>query len=193
MIVEGLLTTKNADEVINVAPMGPIVEGDFASLILRPFKGSTTYKNLTSSRCGVFHVVDRVNLIAEAAIRQLTQLPDVRPASVVDGVVLEDCCRWFELNVVEIDDSNDRTVMKAEIVHTHNLRAHQGFNRARHAVIEAAILATRVHLLPKSEIDSALKFLEPAVEKTGEAEEKMAYQMVTNHIAAHYAESRLRG
>lgn len=193
MIVEGLLTTKNSSGMTNVAPMGPIVKGDFESLILRPFKGSTTYRNLTSTRGGVFHIVDRVNLIAEAAIRQLNVLPDVRPASVIDGVVLADCCRCFELKVVEIDESSDRTVMNAEIVHTQEIRPHQGFNRARHAVIEAAILATRVHLLPQSEIDTVLKFLGPAVEKTGAEEEKAAYRMVTSHIAAHYAESQPRG
>lgn len=193
MIVEGLLTTKSNAGSINVAPMGPIVEGDFESLILRPFQGSTTYDNLKSTRSGVFQVVDRVNLIAEAAIRKLTVLPDFRPATVVDGNVLADCCRYFEFKVVTIDDSSERTIMNAEVVHSENVRPHVGFNRARHAVIEAAILATRVHLLPQQEIESALEFLEPAIDKTGQAEEKNAFEMLSSYIAAHFIESQARG
>ena len=37
MIVEGIVTSQNADGLMNVAPMGPIVHGDFESLTLRPF------------------------------------------------------------------------------------------------------------------------------------------------------------
>lgn len=182
MIVEGLLTTKSPAGKVNVAPMGPIVRGDFEYLVLRPFKGSTTFQNLQSTQVAVFHIVDRINVIAEAAIRQLSTLPALVPAVVVDGFRLADCCRSFEVQVEDIDVSHDRTVMTSRVVHSQDHRAHMGFNRARHAVIEAAILATRVHLLPKQEIEDGLKFLAPAVEKTGEQEEKDAFAMITEHI-----------
>ena len=68
MIVEGLVTTVDLDGKINVAPMGPIVEDDFHQIILRPFQPSTTFNNLAATRCGVFHVVDQVDVIAKAAI-----------------------------------------------------------------------------------------------------------------------------
>ena len=116
MIVEGLLTSRNSDGEVNLAPMGPVVHGDFDALTLRPWSGSTTYTNLLSSRSGVFHVVDHVHLIAEAAIRRLTALPETFSAVVVDGEVLNDCCRWFEFRVTDSDTSEERAVLHAEVV-----------------------------------------------------------------------------
>ena len=182
MIVEGIVTSVDAGGRLNVAPMGPIVIGDFAGLLLRPFQPSTTFNNLTATRCGVFHIVDRVGLISRAAIGKLEQLPEVRPANVVNGFVLNDCCRWFEFTVDSIDASDPRSQMASTIVHRGELRPFFGFNRARHAVLEAAILATRLHLLSRQHINDVMKFLEPAVEKTGGMEEKSAFEMLKEFI-----------
>ena len=188
MIVEGLLTTVGFAGKTNVAPMGPIVHGNFESFVLRPFRGSTTYENLISTRAAVFHVVDQVKVIAEAAIRKLPtdRLPPTERARAIDGVVLTDCCRWFELEITEVDLSEERSQMTANVVHIGERRQFWGFNRARHAVIEAAILATRVHILPRQEVESAIRFLRPAVEKTGGQVELDAFQMLQSHIEAHY-------
>ncbi|MGE0378942.1 MAG: DUF447 domain-containing protein, partial [Planctomycetaceae bacterium] len=58
MILEGIVTTRSAAGVVNVAPMGPIVDEWMQTLLLRPFQTSTTYRNLKQSGCGVFHVTD---------------------------------------------------------------------------------------------------------------------------------------
>ncbi len=186
MIVEGLLTSTSAAGQINVAPMGPTVHGDFESLLLRPFRGSTTYSNLIETKAAVFHVVDRVDVIARAAISRLDELPDTVVATVVSGVVLADCCRWFEVEITDIDTSNERSEMQAQVVHTGQRRPFYGLNRARHAVVEAAILATRVHLLSRAEIEAALRFLAPAVAKTGGPEETDAFAILQQHIERHY-------
>jgi hypothetical protein len=186
MIVEGLLTSTNVAGQINVAPMGPIVQGNFESLLLRPFRGSTTYTNLIDTKRAVFHVVDRVDVIARAAISRLDDLPETVAATVVSGVVLTDCCRWFEVEITDIDASNERSEMQAQVVHAGERRPFFGLNRARHAVIEAAILATRVHLLPREEIESALRFLAPAVAKTGGPEEMDAFATLQQHMENHY-------
>ena len=186
MIVEGLLTTTNTAGQINVAPMGPIVHGDFESLLLRPFRGSTTYSNLIETKRAVFHVVDQVDVIARAAISRLDELPETVAATVVSGVVLADCCRWFEVDITDIDTSHERSEMQAEVVHAGERRPFFGWNRARHAVIEAAILATRVHMLPREEVESVLRFLSPAIAKTGGPEESDAFAMLQQHIERHY-------
>lgn len=67
-ILEGIVTTRNVDGTTNIAPMGPIVDSDFTTLIFRPFKTSTTYENLIRARTGVFHVTDDVELFAAAAV-----------------------------------------------------------------------------------------------------------------------------
>ncbi len=185
MIVEGLVTSINKAGVVNVAPMGPIVHGDFESLTLRPFSGSTTFQNLLESKAGVFHVVDDVSIIAEAAIRRLADLPETVSAAIVPGAVLKDCCRWFEFEISSIDTSNERSEMSATIVHSGVRKPFAGFNRAKHAVIEAAILATRVHIIPIDDIMSHLAILKSAVEKTGGPKEIASFDMLVEYVETH--------
>ncbi len=189
MIVEGIVTSVDASGRLNVAPMGPIVEGDFASLLLRPFQPSTTFSNLSETRCGVFHVVDQVDVIAKAAIGRLDVLPEVEPATRVNGFVLRDCCRWFEFTVNHVDAANPRSQMPSTIVHRGERRSFFGFNRARHAVLETAILATRLHLLTHQEVMDAVRFLAPAVKKTGAASEQAAFDMLHRFILSHYEDA----
>ena len=89
MILEGIVTTQNADGSVNVAPMGPIVEGDFEAFLLRPYQTSTTYQNLKRYPFGVFHVVDDALLLARAAIDRWDELPATFPAEKVNGNVLK--------------------------------------------------------------------------------------------------------
>lgn len=182
MIVEGVVTSLNSSGKLNIAPMGPRVEGDFVRLVLRPFKTSTTFRNLCETSCGVFHVVDTVELLARAAIGQLPQLPVTRPATRIDGRILADCCRWFEFRITDLDLRSERTRMSAEIVARGEQRPFTGFNRARHAVLEAAILATRVHLLPHDKIAAQMTVLKSAVEKTGGVAETETFDMLQKHI-----------
>ena len=182
MIVEGLVTSIGLDGRLNVAPMGPIVEGDFEQLVLRPFQPSTTFSNLSSQRCGVFHVTDDVDVISRAVTGTLTELPATESARVVAGQVLLDCCRWYEFEVEDVEASEARSRMPSRVVHRGERRGFLGFNRARHAVLEAAILATRLHLLPAEEIDQALRFLAPSVTKTGGPVEQDAWERILEFI-----------
>lgn len=182
MIVEGLLTTVNAAGIPNIAPMGPIVQGNFRSLTLRPFRGSVTFTNLLETRAGVFHVVDRVDVIVDAVIHRLDEMPQTTPAKVVNGVVLADCCRWVEFRITDVDLTEERSVMSTDVLHIESRRDFLGFNRARHAILEGAILATRLHILPRSEVLQSLSFLTPAVGKTGDKEECEAFRRLTEYI-----------
>jgi hypothetical protein len=190
MIIEGIVTSTDSEDRLNVAPMGPIVIGDFTGLVLRPFQPSATFRNLSTTRCGVFHITDRVDLIARAVTGNLTSPPPTEPAAKISGRVLSDCCGWLEFEIESVDDSAARNVMPARIVHRGEKRPFGGFNRARHAVIEAAILATRLHLLPASEIELALKFLAPAVEKTGDVSEHECWEMIVSFIRGRQEQSQ---
>ena len=57
-----------------------------------------------------------------------------------------------------------------------------GFNRARHAVLEAAILATRVHMLPAEQIREEFARLQVIVDKTAGPREFEAMALLTEHI-----------
>jgi len=181
-ILEGVVTTLDASGALNVAPMGPTVDESITRLVLRPFQSSQTYRNLKVNPCGVFQVTDDVLLIAQAALDRLAQLPATVPAQVVAGRVLADCCRWHEFRVVRLNDSQERTHIEAEVVHTGRGRDFFGFNRAKHAVLEATILATRLHLIPAEEVRAALERLRSPVEKTAGARELEAWQLVTGYV-----------
>ena len=66
----------------------------------------------------------------------------------IAGQILTDACRYYEFRVVELDDREERTAIVVETVAQGRHRDFFGFNRAKHAVVEAAILATRADWLP---------------------------------------------
>lgn len=186
MLLEGLVTSLSSSGELNLAPMGPIVEGDFTRLVLRPFQTSTTYQNLKQRPCGVFHITDDVLLIAEAALDRLASIPETVPAEKIDGRVLADCCRWYEFEIVSCDDSSERTRLEAKVVHVGHVRDFIGFHRARHAVLEATILATRLHLISESDIRSQLTGLAIPVDKTASPRERKAFALVCDYVDEWY-------
>ncbi|MFN6108663.1 MAG: DUF447 domain-containing protein [Planctomycetaceae bacterium] len=186
MILESIVTTVGPGGELNVAPMGPVVDAGLTRFRLRPFQTSTTFRNLQAHPEGVIHVVDDVLLIARGAIGALAE-PPTRPAEIVRGRVLQDACRSFEFRVVSCDASQPRSEIAVEIVHTATHRDFWGFNRAKHAVLEAAILATRLHLLPAEEIQAEFRRLEAPVEKTAGPRELEAFALLQEYVARHLA------
>src|SRR5437899_7820924 len=176
LILEGLVTTLDESGGVHVAPMGPAVESaDFTRFLLRPYPTSHTYQNLRRHGEGVLHVSDDVLLLARAAIGRVEPPPEVFPAERVRGFVLRCACRWYEFRVTSLDESQERVRIRAEVVHTGRLRDFFGFNRAKHAVVEAAILATRTAFLPAEQIAAEFVRLAGLVEKTGGPEEQAAF------------------
>ena len=167
MILEGLVTTTNPDGTPHLAPMGPRVGDDMARFLLRPFPTSRTYQNLLAHPEGVLHVTDDVLLLAKAAVGAVGPFPPTRPAERVRGFVLTGACRYYEFRLATVDASEERVRMDAEVVHAGSLRDFWGFNRAKHAVLEAAILATRLRLLPTDEVATEYRKLRVIVDKTG--------------------------
>ena len=104
--------------------------------------------------------------------------PPTRPAERVRGFVLSDCCRHFEFVVKNVDDSTERVTIEAEVIHAGRGRDWFGFNRAKHAVVEAAILATRFHLLPLAEVAAEFRKLRVIVGKTGGESEHAAMDLL---------------
>jgi hypothetical protein len=154
--------------------------------LLRPFNTSTTYHNLRTHGEGVLHVTDDVLLLARAAIGQLTVLPPMMPARAVKGWVLRDACRAYEFRVLNIDDREERVSIEVETVYHGAMRDFFGFNRAKHAVVEAAILATRTHILPMEEIEAEFKKLAVIVQKTGGEQEKEAFEVLRHFLPSPY-------
>jgi len=189
LIIESIVTTVSPDGVVNVAPMG--VEWGEDTIVLKPFLDTATYRNLVASPDAVVNITDDVRLFARAAISN--PQPLTVPADVVRGVVLEDVCSWREVRVERIDSTPPRARAAARVVHRGTRREFVGFNRARHAVLEAAIYATRLHLLSRDTIQQEFDRLQIIVDKTAGANEHEAMTLLTEFVrSAPIAESRPR-
>jgi hypothetical protein len=182
VILEGIVTSLDADGGVHIAPMGPIVDEAMHRIVLRPFNTSNTYRNLKRAGQGVLHVTDDVELLAHAAVGRIDVLPRLMPATAVDGFILADACRWYAFRVDEIDDRQERAECRCTVVDRGTIREFFGFNRAKHAVVEAAILATRVAILPPDEIRSDMRRLAVLVEKTGGPAERRAFAFLDVYI-----------
>jgi hypothetical protein len=183
MILEGIVTTLSPKGEVHIAPMGPRVEPGMQRFLLRPFNTAQTYHNLRAHGEGVLHVTDDVLLLAQAALGNLVVIPSLFPARAIRGWVLRDACRAYEFRVVAIDNRTDRVSIQAEVVHHGTLREFFGFNRAKHAVIEAAILATRTDFLPLEDIEADYRKFAVIVQKTGGAQEKEAFDFLQTHLS----------
>ena len=183
MILEGIVTTISPTGDVHIAPMGPRVDADMRRFLLRPFNTAQTYRNLCRHGEGVLHVTDDVLLLARAAVGRVIALPPLMPARAIRGWVLRDACRAYEFRVVSIDDRAERASIEVEVVHHGTLRDFFGFNRAKHAIVEAAILATRTDFLPLAEIETEYRKLETLVQKTGGAQEKEAFDFLQDYVA----------
>jgi hypothetical protein len=182
MILEGIVTTISPDGQLNVAPMGPRVTPAMDRFTLRPFKTAQTFQNLAHHGEGVLHVTDDVLLLARAAVGRIDPFPDVERANSILGYVLRDTCRYYEFRVASIDDRDDRVTIEAETLYKGGGRDFFGFNRAKHAVVEAAILATRTHILPAEQIQEELTRLATIVDKTAGDQERRAFDFLKQHI-----------
>lgn len=181
-VLEGLVTTENEDGSVNLAPMGPVTDDRQTHFLLKPFQTSTTYANLRRTGRAAFHVTDDVAMLAAAAIGRLSasDVPEIR---LEQGFhIVGSACRWYGLQVVEQVVDTERAQFTCNVVASGTLREYFGLNRAKHAVLEAAILATRIRLLPMDEIEEQLNRLRPWVEKTGALVEHEAFEMLTRYV-----------
>ena len=192
MIIETIVTTLDAEGVVNIAPMGVEWTGGDEPPVLKPFLETATYRNVIATGTAVVNLIDDVRVFARAAISN-PEYP-VTPAVAVRGVTLRDACSWVELTVRHIDSTPPRSRIETSIVHRGSRREFIGFNRARHAVLEAAIHATRVHMLARDFLDSELARLQVIVDKTAGPAEREAMALLSDYIRsaplAGAAESR---
>ena len=202
MILESIVTTTNVDGSPNISPMGPRIQQPAASdkpatlprsaqtdlaftrFELRPFDTSTTFANLKRHRQGVLHIDDNVELFARAAVSKIetADLPPLAKAETIDGHIIQSACRAYEFKIESIDESGPRMSLICEIVKAHRLRDFFGFNRAKHAVIEAAILATRIDFFPAEEIQEQFQSLKVIVEKTAGPAESNAFNYLDQFV-----------
>ena len=179
-IIETVVTTLNPDRSVNCGAMG--VEWEAARIVIKPYRGTRTLRNLRATGAAVVNVTDDLLLFSQAALGN--PRPPTHPAAAVEGAVLDDACSWREVRVEAIDESGPRARVSTVVVDGGTGREFLGLNRARHAVLEASILASRARMLPAADIRAELRRLQVLVDKTAGPREREAMEYVTRHVRA---------
>jgi hypothetical protein len=186
MILETVVTTLDAGGEPNFAAMGVVWGED--RLVIRPYVATRTFRNLVRAREAVVNVTDDVLVFTKSALSR-ERFP-ARAASRVRGVVLESACHWREVVVEAVAGPGPRpgdpgrAEVRARVVAAGAARPFAGLCRAKHAVVEASIVASRARRLPRAEVLGELDRLEPLVEKTGGPAEREAMAYIRAYVAA---------
>jgi len=181
MIYETIITTRNEDGSTHLAPMGVHAHED--DWMIAPFRPSATLDNLVRNRCAVINMTDDVRVFAGC----LTGHRDwpVRPAKVIKGSVLEQALAHIEVEVERMEEDALRPRYYCRPVFRATHRPFPGFNRAQAAVIEAAILVSRLPMLEDEKIDRELAYLRIAVDKTAGETERSAWNWLLEKVEGY--------
>ncbi len=178
MIIETIFSTLDPQGNPNFAPMG-VVWGE-EEMVVRPFRNTHTYRYLMDTGYGVANVTDDVLLFVQSALTDPC-LPWF-PARYIPGAVLCAACFWRELVVKEAHHTGERAEIRCRVVGGGWQRDFLGFNRGRNAIIEATIMATRLHLYPEQQVWAELQRSEEIVRKTGGERECEAMEYLLDWI-----------
>jgi hypothetical protein len=183
MIFETIVTTVNPLGDVHVTPFGIRIESNL--VVISPYKPSTTLQNILTMQCAVLNLCDDVRIFAGALTgRKSWQL---LAADKIVGYRVADALVHKELKLVHVEDDLVRPQLFLEVVHEGQHRPFQGFNRAQAAVIELAVLVSRLKRLPMEKIKQEITCLQIAIDKTAGEREVEAWgwliEAVTNHEA----------
>ena len=111
----------------------------------------------------------------------------MRAATAIDGSVIEDVLSWHEVVVTEITPalgelSRSRVCARVVASGTGG-REPLGLCRARHAAVEASILASRLRWLGAEHVRAELERLQELVDKTAGSREREAMDYVRRYVA----------
>jgi len=174
------VTTKTAKGEVHIAPLGLIAEG--ADWVLAPFRPSRTLDNLREVPFAVASHTDDVRVFAGCLTGRKSW--PTRPASEIDGAVLDGAVSHWELAVERVTEDELRPRFSCRVVHAASHRTWGGFNRAQAAVLECAVLVSRLKMLPADKIEAELKYLQIAIAKTAGPREEEAWGWLMERIAA---------
>ena len=184
MIYETIISTIDAEGNAHVTPFGITIQNDL--VIISPYKPSATLANILATEHAVMNLTDDVRVFAGALTRR--QAWALLPATKVAGFRLLDTLAHKELKLVKVVDDALRPQLFMEVVHQEQHQAFLGFNRAQAAVLELAVLVSRLTRLPMEKITQDISYHSIAIEKTAGARELEAWgwlmEAVNNHQAA---------
>tara|TARA_R110002049_G_scaffold13509_2_gene58598 strand:- start:233176 stop:233754 length:579 start_codon:yes stop_codon:yes gene_type:complete len=177
-IRESIVTTIHEDGTAHIAPMG-VHETD-RGLMLAPFKPSATLNNLVREGTATVNYPDDVRIFAGC----LTGRRDwpTSPTDVIRGIRLQECLAHTEIKVHSHEDHEQRPKFYCDVVHEQSHKAYHGYNRAQFAVVELAILTSRLHMLSAEKIDNEIEYLQIGLDKTAGEREFEAWDWLMEKV-----------
>lgn len=177
-IHEVIVTTLSFDGSAHSAPMGiEEVNGHFK---IQPFKPSATYENLKRHRQCTINYTDDVRVFAGSLTGR--RVWATQPCHKIKGQYLSQALAHSELEIITFDDDTPRATFTGEIVCEQTHAPFRGFNRAQSAVIDAAILVSRLKMLPAEKIRQEITYLRIAIDKTAGPRELEAWGWLMTKI-----------
>jgi hypothetical protein len=183
-IYETVVTTVSAEGMPHIAPMGLRVDAE--RVLLMPFKPSTTLANVLATSHAVMNMLTDVRVFA-GCVTGRRDWP-LQAADTIGGVRLAGALAHRELALEQHIDDTERPVLVMRVVHQAVHAPFPGFVRAQAAVIEGAVLVSRLDLLPREKIDAEMAYLQIAIDKTAGPAELQAWQWLQQAIEAHRRE-----
>lgn len=183
MIRETIVSTMNESGQVHLAPLGLIADGD--GWIIAPFHPSITLRNLRSVPFAAANFTDDVRVFA-GCLTGRSQWPTAACQD-IPVARLANALAHTELAVARITEDAQRPRFHCRVLRNATHAPFRGFNRAQAAVIEAAILVSRLHLLPRNKIEHEIAYLQNAVSKTASPAEEEAWGWLLDAVTAFYA------
>jgi len=195
-IFEAVVTTLDGDGRPHVAPFGVRYRG--AQVLLKPFRPSATLDHLRARGHAVLNLTTDSRVFASAVCaRWLGAKPwpddalELVATRFVPGLRLAGAhaLAHSELKLAHDDDDAERPTLTLDRVHDASHAPFRGFNRAQAAVLEAAVLVSRLHMLPAAKVDAEMAYLQIAIDKTADEPEQQAWSWLREAVAAQRAGS----
>jgi uncharacterized protein len=186
MIRETIVSTMNESGETHFAPLGLLAEGE--GFIIAPFYPSTTLSNLRSVPFAAANFTDDVRVFA-GCLTGRAQWPTAA-CEEIPVRRLAQTLAHAELTVTRVSEDNERPRFHCRVVRTATHQPFRGFNRAQAAVIEGAILVSRLRLLPREKIEREMAYLQNAITKTASALEEEAWSWLVDAVATFYPQRR---
>jgi hypothetical protein len=179
-IFETIVTTVSPEGMPHIAPMGVRYQGE--RVVLLPFKPSTTLDNIVATGHAVLNLSTDTRVFAGCVTGRKTW-PLVPTDRIEPGARLAGALAHVELRLAERRDDAQRPVLLMQRIHQITHAPFIGFNRAQAAVIEGAVLVSRLHMLPPEKIDAEMNYLQIAIDKTAGAQEREAWGWLCEAVA----------
>ncbi len=177
-IFEAVVTTVDTDGTVHVAPFGVRYRGP--QVVLMPFKPSATLDNIRATGHAVLNLTADTRVFASSVCARWLGAPPYGPPPLVPthripGLRLAGALAHSELELVDDDDHAERPTLSLARVLEVTHAAFPGFNRAQAAVVEGAVLVSRLHMLPPDKVDGEMAYLQIAIDKTAGPAEREAW------------------